>query len=225
MERDERMPQELPVSHVYTVGSAGAVARGTVSCPHRQCTVSEEDCQSCPRIARVERDASGELRKVWCHVNTHAAEEGAESLVKLRRASVRELMSRNVICVRPELSVDAVVALFVETALKAVPVVDEHGQVLGMLEERDVQQAIHAERSAGAEAPSRCAGDLMMPVPFTIREQLSAFQAAGLLVYEAVGRVPVVSGEGQVVGILSASDLLYWLARADGYVLPTPSRD
>ena len=234
-ENERALPQELPVllaggtasldaSHVYIVGPSETTVHGTLPCPHRRATVSEEDCRNCPRVECLEHDARGRLQKVRCHVNPQTAENPSEAFVKLRRASVRELMSRNVICVRPELSIDALVALFVETGLKAVPVVDEAGQVRGMLEETEVQQAIHAGRSGGAERSARCAEDLMMPVPFVVREQLSAFQAAGLLVYEGIARVPVVSATGQVVGILSATDLLYWVARADGYVVPTPAK-
>ncbi len=225
MAQDERAPlRELLASHVCIVGPSETTVQETIPCPYRDSTVSEADCRNCPRVKHLEHDAQGRLRKVWCHVNAQAAERSQEPFVKLRRASVRELMSRNVICVRPELSIDALVALFVETGLKAVPVVDDVGQVRGMVEESEVHQAIHAGRSGGSESSSRCAGDVMMPVPFVVREQLSAFQAAGLLVYESIPRVPVVSATGQVVGILSTADLLYWVARADGYVLPTPSK-
>jgi CBS domain-containing protein len=135
-------------------------------------------------------------------------------------------MTRNVVCVRPQLSVDDATLLFLETGLKTAPVVDEQGLVVGMVAESDVQLAVQAHTpSKGARgAEPLTVEDVMMPVPFAIQEHVPATQAAGLLVYEAVQRVPVVSTEGRVVGILSAHDLLYWLARADGYVLPPPRR-
>jgi CBS domain-containing protein len=43
------------------------------------------------------------------------------------------------------------------------------------------------------------------------------------MAFEGVHRLPVVSDGGEVVGILSALDVLRWFGRRAGYLIP-PSR-
>jgi len=213
-------PLELPVFRVFTFDAESrCTTRETVACPESG-TLTVEHCQRCPRAQGFGYGGQNQLQRVYCKLAATApVDEASSPTIPLRRARVYELMTRNVVCVRASLPLDAVMLLFVETHLKAVPVVDERGEVIGMLEESDVSQAIQA-----GDPLARCVGDLMLPMRIAIMETLSASQAAGLMVYEGVQRMPVISCEGQVVGILSATDLLYWLARADGYVLPAPHK-
>lgn len=141
-----------------------------------------------------------------------------------QRRTIADLMSRHVVSVRPDLSLDAAMQLFLETKLRAVPVVDEYGKVLGMLEEHDLQAAIYASPKARDEGATRSVSEAMQPVPFVVHEQTPITQAAGLMVEGSVYRVLVVSSDNSVIGILSASDILYWIACSDGYVLSRPQR-
>ncbi len=66
----------------------------------------------------------------------------------------------------------------------------------------------------------------MMYISFTLCEDTSLSHAAALMAYEGVQRIPVVSFEGKVVGMVSAMDVVRWLAQHDGYVVPdSRSRD
>jgi CBS domain-containing protein len=58
----------------------------------------------------------------------------------------------------------------------------------------------------------------MTGVSFTLGEGALVSQAAALMSLERVHRIPVVDPMGRVVGILSALDVLYWLACETGYV-------
>jgi CBS domain-containing protein len=205
------------VDHVSAFSTAtDAVKTQFVRCPRTEGSVPVSRCLSCSAAAMLIYDKTGALERIECR---HPDAPRSRADLLLKRTTVGELMTRNVVCVRPELGIDDAVQLFVETGLKAVPVVLEQGTVLGMVEEADVVLAaqVHA---ADRDDARRTVGDVMMPVSFALHEQVSASQAAGLMVYESVHRVPVVSSEGRVVGLLSASDLLSWVARADGYVLP-----
>jgi CBS domain-containing protein len=134
----------------------------------------------------------------------------SEHPFKLMRLHASDLMARNVVCVRRQLSLDALCMLFVETGLKAVPVVDGEGHVLGMVSETDTQLEIHT-RAVGDS--TRTVADVMVPLPFTVEEHTRVTEAAGLMVRESLERVPVVSAQGTVVGMLSTRDILYWLAK------------
>ena len=46
-----------------------------------------------------------------------------------------------------------------------------------------------------------------------------AWHAAALMAYENIHRVPVVAADGAVIGIVSAMDIVRWVAEQDGYVV------
>lgn len=62
--------------------------------------------------------------------------------------------------------------------------------------------------------------DVMMPMAFTLPETATLSRAAALMAVEGVHRMPVVSSEGRVVGIISSLDVARWLAANDGYIEP-----
>jgi CBS domain-containing protein len=57
-------------------------------------------------------------------------------------------------------------------------------------------------------------GDVMTPDPLAIPEDLSAREAARLLEFYRVSGAPVVDDVGEVIGVLSQSDLIHALATA-----------
>ncbi len=59
-----------------------------------------------------------------------------------------------------------------------------------------------------------------MPKAFTLPASATLSRAAALMAFEGIHRVPVVSTDGRVVGIVSSLDVARWLARNDGYIAP-----
>jgi CBS domain-containing protein len=57
----------------------------------------------------------------------------------------------------------------------------------------------------------------MMPFTISVASRAPITMAAALMSIEGVHRVPVVAPSGAVVGIVSALDILRFLAEADGY--------
>jgi CBS domain-containing protein len=57
--------------------------------------------------------------------------------------------------------------------------------------------------------------DAMARSTLSVAEAAPLLRAAALLVAHGLERVPVVSGDGVVVGVLSALDVLGWLAAAE----------
>jgi CIC family chloride channel protein len=82
------------------------------------------------------------------------------------------------------------------------PVVEGDGRLIGVLTRRDLLKP-----DVDATAPIRT---LVQRRPVVVAERHSLREAADLMTHARVGRLPVVSddGSGQVVGILSRSDLL-----------------
>jgi CBS domain-containing protein len=63
----------------------------------------------------------------------------------------------------------------------------------------------------------------MTPLALALPEGATVSRAAALMAYEGVHRIPIVSDDGVVVGILAAVDVLRWLATSSGYALGAQS--
>jgi CBS domain-containing protein len=225
------------VAHVRAVGDGGVESdHGWARCPRRSASVPVEQCSKCEHCVEVRYDRRGKPSSIICRVAPEPSEQRDPAAFSLPKLSVADLMARNVLCVQPDLAIDAVTELFVESGFKALPVVDEEGHLLGVVSESDVLVDVYAQASPGYAAvevlgehlrmvqPGRSVADVMMPVALTLRENAPWTQAAALMAFECIYHVVILSQDGRVIGMLSAADILYRLARSDGYVLPPPVR-
>jgi CBS domain-containing protein len=160
---------------------------------------------------------------------------------------VTDVMTGNVVCVEGSVSVESLTGLLLENGISGVPVVDDAGRPIGIVTKTDLlregfergeteeHEPLHITTDGGYECElgpgfhaDRIAratvGEIMTPVTFTLREDATVSQASALMAFEAVHRVPVVDRDGKVVGILSSLDVLRWLARECGYVVPPTNR-
>jgi CheY-like chemotaxis protein/predicted transcriptional regulator len=133
---------------------------------------------------------------------------------------VSAVMSRDVLCVPPDMTLAALAELMLGKHVANAPVCDARGRVVGLVSLSDLARASWDRDHARAA----CVGDVMMPFVFTLAASASVARAAALMAYEGVGRVVVVEPDGQVAGIVSAVDVMRWLARAEGYVVPGYTR-
>ncbi len=108
----------------------------------------------------------------------------------------REIMTSNVITVRPDTTLDEIAQTFVAHRITGVPVVDEEGRVLGIVSEFD----LIAKRG-------RTAADVMTREVIAVTEDTPAEKVADLIVQQRVRRVPVLR-EGRLVGIITRADLV-----------------
>lgn len=149
------------------------------------------------------------------------------------RVPVAEVMTRDALCVNASSSLETLTLLFLERGISGAPVVDGQGKPVGMISKTDLVRETYdklgviepSERAVGLGGgfqvrtlPGAVVGDLMTPVAFTVDEDTSISQAAALMAYQQVHRVPVVSAQGKVVGVLSSMDILRWLGQEDGYL-------
>jgi CBS domain-containing protein len=157
---------------------------------------------------------------------------------------VSKIMTREVVCVLPDLGIEALTQVFLERGISGAPVVDPSGRTLGIVSKTDVLRdfadrgetgelgepevrsgGIRAELERGmhvARSSDTTVQDVMTPLTFALPEDASIARASALMYLEGVHRVPVIASSGRVVGILSALDVLGWLARDEGYSVPAP---
>jgi CBS domain-containing protein len=135
---------------------------------------------------------------------------------------VREVMTAPAVTVTPRTTVRDAVRLLDRHAVTAVPVVDEHGELVGVLSEADLVRGVLPQDARArmqpdepAESPpARVVADVMSGHPVTVRPDDDLADAVELLTSTAVKSLPVV-GAGRVVGVVSRRDVLHLLARDD----------
>jgi CBS domain-containing protein len=74
------------------------------------------------------------------------------------------------------------------------------------------------EAAFGRKEPS--VGDIMVPYLLAVPSQAPISLAAALMAYEGVHRLLVLDDSNNMVGIVSALDVLRWLAQLHGFCLP-----
>lgn len=115
-----------------------------------------------------------------------------------------EVMHKPVIAVRPEaLGRDLVLKLLSGT-FSGLPVVDENSTVVGVVTEFDLIKA----RQEGKNLEIVKAQDIMSRPPITVCEATPIEEIIATMMEHRIIRVPVVTDEGRLVGIISRSDLL-----------------
>lgn len=137
---------------------------------------------------------------------------------------VTEIMTRSVTCASRDLHRDAIVRLMVTNHIGCIPVVDELGRPIGIVTKLDLVEQLLALGSIGlpgspepSELTPRTATELMMPLAMTLGDRATVAQAAAMMSAEDVHHVPIVDGDGRLIGVVSSMDIVHWLAENDGY--------
>jgi CBS domain-containing protein len=128
-----------------------------------------------------------------------------------KEAVVADLMTQPVLTVEVDETLwDAWQLLFV-SGLRHLVVLNDDGTSLGLLSDRNIL----AEVPATAEhLRRRRVSDVLARVPLVFADPHdSPLDAARLMTGNSVEAVPVVEGDGRLVGILTEADLVRWLVR------------
>lgn len=156
---------------------------------------------------------------------------------------VAEIMTRNVFCAKPDMSLENLAYVMLDQSISGAPVVDDAGKPIGVISKTDVlrelreraelEKATWRERdSSSKQQRARSTGlhmhtlsernvqDAMTPLVYWLPEDASISQASALMAYERVHRIPIVNKTGKVVGVVSTLDILRWIARRKGYLIP-----
>lgn len=139
---------------------------------------------------------------------------------------VTAIMTRGVICARPDLPIGTVIDLVVNKYIGCVPVVDDDGRPIGMITKRDLVEPLANRVSTANDAPRWCdlaprtAEEVMLPLALTLDEHATVMHASAMMAIEDVHHVPVVCARGRLIGLVSPLDVVRWLARNDGVPAP-----
>jgi CBS domain-containing protein len=135
------------------------------------------------------------------------------------RLLVRDVMTQRVYRVAPDAPLRELVALMSEHRLRAVPVVGEQREVLGLVTDRDLLRylmphviRVGAENEVtrggpGAIAAGATARDVMSRAVMCISEDQPLAEVANIMLSKDVERLPVVN-DGQLTGFLTRGDII-----------------
>jgi CBS domain-containing protein len=137
-----------------------------------------------------------------------------------------EIMTRDVVTVRPETTVRDAVRLLSEHRVTSLPVLDELGNVVGIVSELDLlrdrmphdpRAHLWSHKDDRAE-PGRFVRDVMTDTVICLSENADTADLAELLINNNVRAIPIIRGP-DMVGIVSRRDVLSTLLRDDVAVL------
>jgi acetoin utilization protein AcuB len=122
---------------------------------------------------------------------------------------VKEFMTPNPITVTPDKKADETLDLMRSLNFRQCPVVDG-GKLVGIVTDRDIRASL----ARGSEVR---VGDIMTKEPVTILDYASVEGAAEIIRSGKFNALPVISSKGDLVGILTVTDLLDALLRMLGF--------
>ena len=132
---------------------------------------------------------------------------------------VRDLMSDRVYSVRPDDDLATVRDLMDDHAIRHVPVVDEDGDLVGLVSHRDLLRTALIERDDLPEMIERSllestkVREVMTPYVETVAPELELSEAAQLLVESKFGSLPIAD-QGHLIGMLTEADFVRYFARS-----------
>jgi len=137
-----------------------------------------------------------------------------------------DVMTRDTATLNTDASLGEAIGVMLGRGISGLPIVDQHGNLVGVLTEGDLLRRVEVGtserrvfawwdilRSTGLSAEeyvrthSRTVGDLMTRDPATITEGTPLEEVVELMERKRIKRLPVVR-DGKVVGIVSRADLL-----------------
>lgn len=138
---------------------------------------------------------------------------------------VKEIMTKDVVSIKPDDSTAAALALLFEMQISGLPVIDVDGNLVGMFTEKDVLRYIlpsyvekvgrfiyednpKSTRKKFMELSNVKVSQLMRKHVITIRQEVTLCEVARLMLTERARRVPVVDESGKVIGIVARGDIL-----------------
>lgn len=146
---------------------------------------------------------------------------------------IADVMTSTVVTATPDTSFKHLVELMIEHRISGVPIVDARGRLLGIVTEADlVDKPAYGESPRGmlgtvhelmfgpsidvvVKAMALTAGRLMTDHVYTAHPGDSVQDVSRRLLQHTIKRMPVVTEDGRVVGIVSRRDLLAAFTRPD----------
>ena len=148
--------------------------------------------------------------------------------------TAKEIMSRQVITVAPEMGVEELASLLLSRKIGGAPVVDQTGKMIGVVTESDLidqRKQLHLPTVAAIldaliplestaqftkdfkKMTGTTVADIAACPPLTVTEEDTIEKIATLMATKKVHTIPVVNNKGELVGVVGKSDIIRSIAR------------
>lgn len=141
--------------------------------------------------------------------------------------SVADLMTRDVVSVTRNTTLDEAARRLSGLRISGMPVVDDDDRVIGVIGELDIIMAKQGKKGTGLRdlvrklsgepVPKRRAGnhvgDVMSEPAITIRKEGDVLEAARILDARRIKRLPVVDEQGKIIGVISRADVVRGMSK------------
>ncbi|MFQ5716914.1 MAG: CBS domain-containing protein [Nitrospinales bacterium] len=148
--------------------------------------------------------------------------------------TAKDIMSRQVVTIRKQDSIEDLARLFIKHEINGVPVVDETGKVVGIVTESDLIEqnknlhiptvitlfdaviSLDSDKKLEAEIKKLTATkveDICNPKVITITQDMEVTELASLMADKRVHTLPVLEN-GQLVGIIGKLDIIKALTQS-----------
>lgn len=145
---------------------------------------------------------------------------------------VKEIMTKDVITVKPDASIRELAELLVENKISGVPVVDDAGKVCGIVSEGDLMRkeiapempdelcilgaviyynGLQEYREAFRKFSAMTAEQIMTEKVITVKGDEKVSKVGKIMLDKHIKRVPVLDDSGKLIGIISRSDIVRML--------------
>jgi CBS domain-containing membrane protein len=194
--------------------------------------VSASHVRECAPVEISEQDVLDAMKSMHGYIDITPAdfrqvyqlayELAKERMLKALKAS--DVMIAPVHVVHPAMDLIQTATLLAEKGISGAPVVDEGGQVVGVISEKDflaemgagsgrsfMQVVAHCLKNKGCVAMplrNRTAREIMTSPAVTAPPDISVGEIAALFMEKKINRLPIVTPDGRPAGIVTRSDLV-----------------
>ena len=209
--------RRLPVRACRVIGAGDSIeTHHTVQCPRRGTATDFARCCGCAQMGAIDVDEDGKHGSVDClgadaTLLPNGRMDVAEAAVRMR---LGDILGIETTCVRLDVRTDTVADLLVANGLRAVPVVDASRRLVGIVSKTDLLR-----KSAARRRPTTVS-DIMTPIVHGLPEDAPVAYAISLMAFEGLHEVPIVDSKSHVIGMITSTDVLRWVAQSLGYVVP-----
>lgn len=142
----------------------------------------------------------------------------------LRSTCVKDIMQSPVTCIQEAASFEQIIQILAANAVSGLPVINEDRELVGVVSEKDIFNKLAGDTGAsfwtvlsGCFQSNGCmmktirsiqVKDIMTSPAIAIMETASVRDALQVYRDKEVNRLPVINGEGALVGIITRTDIL-----------------
>ncbi len=130
---------------------------------------------------------------------------------------VVDLMTTDVITVSPETGIRDAARLMFRNHVSGLPVTAPDGTLCGIITEADFLR-MEVDRHEGVTGIRETVGEVMSEGVVTTGPETEIYDAAKMMTFQDIKRIPVIDEDGRLLGIISRADIVSVFTRPDDVI-------